>query len=431
MDVTTFRTHDNSINNNLFAILDVETTGFSPKYGDKIIEIAIITVDCNGNEIDRYETLINPRRDVGATHIHGITASMLKNAPTMDMIIGDIFYHLRNKTIVGHNIEFDLRFINHELERHFNIRNKICGLCTLKLSKIVEPYLPIRKLETLCTYFNIENKTAHSAVCDCEATTELFTILKNQFIDKNGFDEFNKFLNPFSIDVDFKCSNISFKRANAFETYKQEINQFNNFINRLSSIPSDEIPIQEYLNLLDDILADRLITQNELKTLSDLSIEYKISQSQVAEIHQEYVRKLVRIYLIDNMLTQSEINDLNKVCELLSVTNEILEKIIKYENMSIQKQVIKTDNINYKGKSVCFTGQLSSKLNGLLIDRTKAQQLAIERGMIIKNGVVKNLDYLIVSDPNSLSSKSQKAHEYEIKILAEPVFWNMLGITVE
>ena len=396
MDAITFRNRENLIKNDLFAILDIETTGFSPKHGEKILEIAIITVDYNGNEIDRYETLINPHREVSATHIHGITAGMVKNAPSIDMIIGDIGYHLQNKTIVGHNIAFDLSFINHELERYFKIHDRICGICTLKLSKIVEPDLSIRKLDTLCSYYNIENKTSHSAVSDCNATSELFTILKNKFIDNKGEDQFNNFLNPLRLDVDFKCSNISYKRANAIETYKNESNQFNNFLNRLSSSPSDEVPIQEYLNLLDDILADRLITQNELKTLSDLSIEYKISQSQATEIHQEYVTKLVRIYLIDNILTQCEINDLNKVCEILSIPNEILDNIIKHEKVSIHKQAITTNKLNYEGKSVCFTGQLGSKLNGYLIDRAKAQQLAMERGMII------NEKYNQTAPPNTL-----------------------------
>lgn len=431
MDSISFRNLENSLDDNFFAILDIETTGFSPKKGDKIVEIAIISIDCNGNEVDRYETLINPRREVTATNIHGITAEMLQNAPTIDMIIGDIVFHLNNKTIVGHNIQFDLSFINHEIKRHFQIQDEIYGICTLNLSKIIEPNLPMRKLETLCSYFNIDNKNSHSAIGDCEATVQLFTILKNQYLENYGVDKFYKFINPVRLNVDFKVSDNSLRRENAITISKQEVNQFNVFLNRLSTIECEEIPVQEYLNVLDDILADRIITQTELETLSDLAFEFKISQSQVIEIHQEYVRKLVRIYLLDNILTQSEIVDLEKVCELLSISKDVLEKVIMYERVSIHENQSITDKLDYENKSVCFTGQLNSKLKGYLIDRYKAQQLAMERGMIIKNGVVKNLDYLVVADPYSLSNKSQKAREYGIKILAEPVFWNMIGVLVE
>jgi DNA polymerase-3 subunit epsilon len=62
----------------LLAFLDLETTGFSPKRGDKILEIAIITTDLQGNVVDRYETLINPRREVTGVEIHQITAEMVK-----------------------------------------------------------------------------------------------------------------------------------------------------------------------------------------------------------------------------------------------------------------------------------------------------------------------------------------------------------------
>ena len=431
MDSITFRNLEDSLNDNFFAILDIETTGFAPKNGDKIVEIAIISIDCNGNEIDRFETLINPLREVTATNIHGITAEMLQNAPTMDMVIGDILYHLNNKTIVGHNVQFDLSFINHEIKKHFNIHDEIYGICTLNLSKIIEPYLPMRKLETLCAYFNIENTQSHSALGDCCATAHLFTILKNQYIENYGIEKFKNFINPLHLHIDFKISNICFRRENANAISKQEANQFNAFLKRLSTTNGEEIPVQEYLNILDTILADRLITQNEIDKLADLSTEYKISQTQAIEIHQEYVRKLVRIYLLDDIITQSESSDLEKVCELLSISNEVLEKIIMYEKVSIHENHCTTNTIDCINKTVCFTGQLNSKLNGSLIDRSKAQELAMERGMIIKNGVVKNLDFLVVADPHSLSGKSQKAKEYGIQILAEPVFWNMIGVLVE
>jgi DNA polymerase III epsilon subunit-like protein len=56
-----------------FAVVDVETTGLFHRI-DRIIEIAVIRVDGNGNLVDEYVTLVNPNRDLGPTHIHGITA---------------------------------------------------------------------------------------------------------------------------------------------------------------------------------------------------------------------------------------------------------------------------------------------------------------------------------------------------------------------
>jgi DNA polymerase-3 subunit epsilon len=55
----------------------------------------------------------------------------------------------------------------------------------------------------------------------------------------------------------------------------------------------------------------------------------------------------------------------------------------------------------------------------------------MERGLIIKSGVSNNLNFLITADPNSLSGKAKKAKELGIKVIAEPVFWNMIGVAVQ
>jgi DNA polymerase-3 subunit epsilon len=55
-------------------VVEVETTGVYRT--DRIVEIAIVTMDTCGNVIDEFETLVNPLRDPGPTWIHGVTASM-------------------------------------------------------------------------------------------------------------------------------------------------------------------------------------------------------------------------------------------------------------------------------------------------------------------------------------------------------------------
>ena len=47
-----------------FAVIDVETTGFSPAAGDRVVEVAIARVDAQGRIHDEYATLVNPGRDV-------------------------------------------------------------------------------------------------------------------------------------------------------------------------------------------------------------------------------------------------------------------------------------------------------------------------------------------------------------------------------
>jgi len=97
------------------AVVDVETTGVYNV--DRVVEIAILTVDCDGRIHDEFETLVQPQRDVGATWIHGIDAAMLRGAPTFDDVAHHVASRLDGAVIAGHNVQFDMRMIGNELTR--------------------------------------------------------------------------------------------------------------------------------------------------------------------------------------------------------------------------------------------------------------------------------------------------------------------------
>lgn len=435
MDSGDFNYFETMLNDSLFAVLDIETTGFSPKRGDKIVEIGIISIDLQGNVVDKYETLINPKREVSTSHVHKITAEMVKNAPAIEDVMGDIIYHINNKTIVGHNIAFDLRFISYELSKYLDRNCFLDGLCTMKLSRFIDPDLPARRLGSFCEYYDIEAPGSHSAIGDCESTMHLFNIFKATLIERMGVERFvQDFSNPVSIMETPSPRNICYRRRDAVTEIEKETHRLSHMINRLPGSPTDSLPVQQYLNLLDEILADRIITQSESEMLMDFLNVFSISQEQAIDIHSEYLRKLARVYLLDNYLSECECQDLSKVAALLCVEQDKLSQIIEFEKANIAKENLSSETCpaaDYIGKSICFTGQLISKIAGRLIDRSFAQQMAMERGLVIKNGVSKNLDMLVVADPNSLSGKAQKARELGIKIIAEPVFWNMIGVSVE
>jgi DNA polymerase III epsilon subunit-like protein len=67
-----------------FAVVDVETTGLYNS--DRVVEVAVVTITADGRVVDEWDTLINPQRDVGPTHIHRITPSMVSAAPTFEEI---------------------------------------------------------------------------------------------------------------------------------------------------------------------------------------------------------------------------------------------------------------------------------------------------------------------------------------------------------
>lgn len=422
-----------------YAVLDIETTGFSPCHGDKIVEISIISMDNDGDIKDVYETLINPKRDIGAFKIHGITGEMVINAPCIEDVIPDILCRLNGKVILGHNLNFDLRFINYELNKYYRNNIILSGICTLQLSRDVVCDLPSRKLSTICDFFDIHNDLEHSAYGDCLCTAKLFNKLKDQYISTFSLQQFvERYYTPTIIDMNFNPSNLLFRRSDAQLNMRQNKEKISLMINRLPIDASDSVDIQMYLNVIDDILLDRVITDDEYAKLVLFAEEMNISKDQVIEIHTEYIRKLIRIYLLDGSISDSEMKDLELVCDLLCVEREKLLKIIQYESAKISQYSLKhIDNVDsdefksYVGKSVCFTGELNGSINGNKIDRNMAHTLSMERGLIIKSGVSKNLDYLVTADPHSISGKAIKAKEIGVKIIAEQVFWNIIGVKVD
>ena len=404
-----------------FSILDIETTGFSPRQGDRIIEISIVNTDFEGNVADTYETLINPQRDMGACWVHGISAEMVVDAPLFEEVYEDILEMIDESVIVAHNARFDLKFLNHEMERVGAGIGSLDGICTLVLSKGLFPGLPSYKLQTLCEYFDIEMKGAHSAYGDSISTKELFRELKTRYIAEYGHENFrlnlvDNLLVRHSLPK-AKRVRKEYKRRHAHNKTEKRNNHLREMLLRLPNRSrSANLPVQEYLNILDEILADRIVTEEESEKLLVLSEDYEISHEEAIDIHEEYLRRLVRVYLLDQVITESEYSDLIKVAKILGIEDK-LALIIELEKASLRSFV--GDPTGKKeeivGKSVCFTGQLNSTINGEQIGRDRAQEIALEKGLKIKSGVSGKLDFLVVADPHTQSSKARKARTLGVR----------------
>ena len=78
-----------------YAVIDVETTGLSPLHNHRVLEVALVLVDSDGNIVYEWDTLINPLRDIGATDIHGLSAADVSPAPTFDQIAPELASLLR------------------------------------------------------------------------------------------------------------------------------------------------------------------------------------------------------------------------------------------------------------------------------------------------------------------------------------------------
>ena len=185
----------------IYAVVDIETTGGSPKH-EKITEIAIIIHDGN-SIVDEFVTLVNPEKYIPPhiTALTGITNEMVADAPKFYEIAAKIVELTENKTFVAHNVGFDYGFIKNEF-RSLGYRYQRDQLCTVRLSRKLIPGLKSYGLGALCNELGIVNSNRHRAAGDASATVRLLEILMdlNACSGLGLFDDIHtrlKNLNPF------------------------------------------------------------------------------------------------------------------------------------------------------------------------------------------------------------------------------------------
>ena len=157
-------------------ILDTETTGLNFEE-DKIIEIGIVELKDNVLTQNYFHEYINPERDisVSAQKVHGISNEFLIGKPTFSEIAQKLLDFVKNDVIVIHNAEFDVNFINKELQNCGY--NNICNLIidTIKIAKKEFPGQTVN-LDSLCRKLNVNNtrKNYHGALLDATLLSKVY-----------------------------------------------------------------------------------------------------------------------------------------------------------------------------------------------------------------------------------------------------------------
>ena len=160
--------------------LDVETTGFSPLRGDRIVEISMVKMR-NGETIGAYDTLIDPQRPIpsAATAVHGIDIFAVMNREPFAHHLDEIAWFLNDQcVVVGHKIKFDLEFLNSEIARAGRASEQWQGLsfCTLLLAQNVYKFSD-NKLASLAMKLGIEVESSHRAGKDVQTTISVFDLI--------------------------------------------------------------------------------------------------------------------------------------------------------------------------------------------------------------------------------------------------------------
>ncbi|EKD63347.1 MAG: hypothetical protein ACD_51C00284G0004 [uncultured bacterium] len=170
-----------------FICLDIETTGLSPDR-DKIIEIGIALVNLQTREVEKtFESFINPGVTLPkfVTNLTGIKDEDLKDAPKLTEIKDKIISFVGDLPIAGHNINFDLEFLN---ANGFDLKNP--RLDSMDIAHIAFPKERSYSLEVLGKKLDIKEYGRHRALKDVTVNIEaIFKLLDIYFSTNNNLDK--------------------------------------------------------------------------------------------------------------------------------------------------------------------------------------------------------------------------------------------------
>lgn len=175
-----------------YVCVDVETTGLNART-DKLIEIGAVKVK-NGVITECFQSFVCPGRSlepriVELTHI---SDEMLLHAPKPSEVMPRFLAFCEELPLMGHNLSFDYAFLKKAMVNE-KLSFEKSGIDTLRIARKYLPELESRSLGYLCTHFEIPH-TAHRALNDAEATSDLYEKLCTLFGEKAQKEECKAFL---------------------------------------------------------------------------------------------------------------------------------------------------------------------------------------------------------------------------------------------
>ena len=165
------------IEDTLFAVVDLETTGFDPRK-DRIVQMAAVVVDGRGEVVDAWDTVVRPESpdqyEHGAEHVHGISREMVENGMPLRDALTRIWSLAEGRVFTAHNARFDISFLEAESQRVGIARQVERHVDTLELARRADLERSRKhSLQALCEHYGVERDRAHEAMSDARATATI------------------------------------------------------------------------------------------------------------------------------------------------------------------------------------------------------------------------------------------------------------------
>jgi DNA polymerase-3 subunit epsilon len=328
------------------AVFDFETTGLTPGY-DRVVEISVIRIDPREGEAPAepreavnpqprvvLNTLVNPRRRMAATEIHGITEDDVADAPPFDEIAQHLLRAITGCVLAAYNVYFDYRFLEFELDRA-GLAHSAPHFCLMYL----RPMLGLGKRCTLsaaCEAHGIPHASEHVSLADSLAAARLMHFYRG-VMRKRRLSTFRdlarlkryKFLDSFDWDPippDAVPDALPKPRLKARVTQSDLLAAFapeQPPPAATAGLPGSALPasrqaIGEYWDTLAVALADLEITDEEVDELDRKRRDLALPDEQVHMLHARAFASAITQFTGDKWLDNRERRKLSRLHHCLS-----------------------------------------------------------------------------------------------------------------
>lgn len=190
-----------------FIVIDTELTGLDER-NDSIISIGAITMRERSILIgDIFYRVLNPSSNLKneTVLIHKLTSTELEKCPDTKLILREFVDFIKDRTIVGHFIDIDIKFLKKELKKHLNIKFNPEAIDTyivfnwlIEREVIDKKFKGAKTLPEIAEAFNIKVEMTHEALYDAFITAQIFQreIAMIQKIHSSWYDFLRKIGKP-------------------------------------------------------------------------------------------------------------------------------------------------------------------------------------------------------------------------------------------
>ena len=364
--------------------LDLETTGLVAK------RCGILEICLDDAENGPFATLVDVAQPIPAriTEINGIDRDMIVGKPLFSEIAPHIYGRISSKIIVGHNVEFDLKFLFHEFLEAGIQPQPLRYICTCKAERNKNGNGGNRLVDCLRRR-GIQVEKAHRAADDVNMVRRLFDCQQKERMGLK-IEIFD--LRKYHSILEREPEPMFESRGKAKSTHT--LKTFTEWGDK-----SDNITVSMFNKLIEESCQDRIFEAREMKKLADLGIEKKVAMREL----KKALAGLVSVYYEDRKISWDEYCDLENLSKMFGFNSATFFPLIKEVVPDL--------------KVICFTNDLIVKDE--VVDRYETLfPWSVRHGYLPSDSVTKQTDLVVnCGFKNDITGKIQKANTYGIEVM--------------